>query len=883
MFMYTLYKETTTGAGYDFQPKTAGDYSFKFTEIGTYYLQVVAYDTTYDYVSAAKLTGAITVVGTGPRLDHITPSATSVQVGSVVQWTVYGETGEVGASGLTGTVSYEYSLYRASDDLIINTIRSSPVFAYTLTIPGNYNLRVRATDSVGTSAWIETGYLVSAYATPLVLSEVKVSTNLLTLGNSVTATAVVTGGYGALEYSWTVKKGTSTVKTGTTSEPTFTFKPTATGIYHFVCVVNDQASQSTGEITSVDVTVVAAEVFDITSITPSSTTGLTGKVISWTVKLTGGIGTKTVVYTISRNGSEILTSSITTSGSSVTVVYYPDTPGIYTIKAYAFDSEGTDTATKPFSCAIDIVVYDGSSLYLSDLVPSVSRLTKGGTVRWTFKFHNNVGGVLTTYTIYCDGNPVYTGKTTGKVIDYKIQEGKFGVYTISLSSVDVITKMTCSLSGGTVDYSYSGSLAVTATAVKTSLSAPGTAEWLLNVTGDPMGTLDITYTVSDGSNVVASGSTSALTISAYLAAAGTYTLTVVVTDATGRTATFTGAPVTVSGGSGTHMVITNLKPVTTEVRVGDKIVWTFGVSNATGTWSVNYKVMFTPAGSSTASAVKTASGVKTTSVEYTTTAEGTCYLMVQGTDDNGSTIWYTSDTVIIRAKINTALSVTVPTGTASCNVGDTITWSFSVLNPIGNYMVFYAIYRADKIMKMSSANDDSPILYVPNNPGLYSIKVYAMDSTGTKCTAKQSGNTDVTQAALPLDDLIISIPKVSHTYITSPTLVSWSFTVSSQMTDYHIRYKLYKFKGSSTVLMVDNTTTKNSFSIYLDETGNYYVTVQAIADDGSSLVSEIEQSEYVICNLPEELIEIVTPSLDPSFDPDAGIPEVPVIPEFDEE
>ena len=67
-YIYTLYKETTAGAGYAYQPKTAADFSFYFTEVGTYYLQVVAFDTVYDYVSAARVTGAIIVVGTGPRL-----------------------------------------------------------------------------------------------------------------------------------------------------------------------------------------------------------------------------------------------------------------------------------------------------------------------------------------------------------------------------------------------------------------------------------------------------------------------------------------------------------------------------------------------------------------------------------------------------------------------------------------------------------------------------------------------------------------------------------------------------------------------------------------------------------------------------------------------
>ena len=93
---------------------------------------------------------------------------------------------------------------------------------------------------------------------------------------------------------------------------------------------------------------------------------------------------------------------------------------------------------------------------------------------------------------------------------------------------------------------------------------------------------------------------------------------------------------------------------------------------------------------------------------------------------------------------------------------------------------------------------------------------------------------------------------------------------------------MYKVNGAAETLMIDNVTTKHFFSVFLDETGNYYAKVQAIATDGSGLVSQIEQSEYVVCNLPEELIEAVTPDLEPAFVPEISGPDVPELPAIPE-
>ncbi len=883
-FIYTLYKTTPSGSGYDYLPKTPGSYSFKFTETGTYYLQVVAQDTKYNYVSAAFVSKPIVVVGSGPRLSgDIIPNATLVPIDSTVQWTVYGETGEVGASGTTGNVTYEYSLYFNSTDLLINTVRSQPIFAYTLKQPGSYMLAVRATDEVGTTIWYNTGYLVVAYAQPVVMDSLTVSSALIDLGQSVTVKATASGGYKDLHYYWKVYKGASVIDSFDTDESTITYKPTASGIYHFSCEVRDQSSQTTGEVTTVDVTVSIPDPFDIDSITRTSTTGVTGKAISWKIKLVGGVGTKTIIYSIRQNGSVIYTSSATTTGSSVTAIFVPDQPGLYTIEAYGVDSESTYTLTNPASNTTPIVVYDGSSLYLSDLVPSVTKLTKGATVTWTFKFHNNQGGVKTSYNIYCDGSLVSSGATTGKIIQYKIANKAFGVYTIELFSEDVVTHKTCSLSGGAIDYSYSGPLTVTSLVpVKATLDAPGTAEWIYTLGGNPMGTIQTSYTVIDSlSNVVASGTTSAYTFSVYLSKGGTYKVTLVCTDDTGRTVTYTGGDVTVNASSSTNMIITNLKAVSTEVTASSPVTWTFGVKNVTGTWSAAYKVMFTPAGTTTTVEL-TGGNVTSPSITDSFTGLGKYYVKVQGKDDLGTTVWYESDVVTVKAAPNNALYVSVPTpNKASCKVGETITWTFSVNNPIGSYMVFYAVYEADKIMKMSSASDDSPISYVPNNPGYYSLRIYAMDSTATKCAPKESSETKVTQDTPSISSLLISVPTVSKTHVTSPQLVTWSFTVSSLTDDYIVSYQVYKVNGASTTLMIDNVTHKSSFSVYLDETGNYYATVQAKMLDGSSVVSQVEQSEYVVCNLPEELIEVVTPDLEPAFDPEISLPDFPAIPEIE--
>ena len=546
-FIYTLYKTTPSGTGYDYLPKTPGSYSITFTETGTYYLQVVAQDTKYDYVSAAYVSKPIVVVGTGPRIGDVVPNATLVQIGSTVQWTVYGETGSVGASGTTGSVTYEYSLYRKSDDLVINTLRSNPIFAYNLNVPGDYRLCVRGTDEAGTSVWYDTGYLVSAYAPPLVMESLTVSSALIELGETVTVTAKTHGGYKDLHYYWKVYKGSSMIDSFESDSPTIVYEPTVTGIIHFSCEVWDQSSQSTGEVTTVDVTVMTPAPFDITGITRTATKATTGKTIGWKIGLTGGQGTKTVLYTIFKNGSAIYSSSATTTGSSVTVTYFAEETGLYTIEAYAIDSKGKYTITNPFALTDAIVVYDGTSLYLSDLVGSPAKMTTGGTITWTWSHFNNKGGLKTTYTIFRDGTPVKTvSGFSGYIVKYTVKTGDFGKYTILIDSEDQVTGQTCSISGGLVDYSYSGALTFTSVVpVNASLSGPGYAEWLFTLGGDPMGKVNFTYeivgvvngTVASGSlSTTVSGSTASSSVKTFLSKGDTYTITLTATDDTPRAA-----------------------------------------------------------------------------------------------------------------------------------------------------------------------------------------------------------------------------------------------------------------------------------------------------------------------------------------------------------
>ena len=856
-YRYVLRQGSTTGTAVAVTGWTASStYSYSFTETGTYYLTVIARDAASPADMSPQFTApSVTVIGTGPVIGSVTASNYVVSTNTGVNWTVYNVNGGVGVTGADGPVTYTYELVK--DGSLLNSfVRSTYSFNYVLTAPGNYVLRVMATDKNGSSAWVSAG-VVTVVSAPPVISAVHASATVVQQGSKVTFTATVTGGYGAKTYYWALYHAGSVVESATTTTPSWTPTLNLTGAYMCQCEAVDSTGAKSGPMNSTNVVVEVPATFEIKSIKPTKAQVGINTSATWKVTIGGGIGKKTVRYVVYKDGMAYATSSGTTTGDTYTITHWVSDTGVFTVEAYAEDENGNVTVT--FVSPDSMLAIDPTSLTITSLTVSVNKIANPTTVTWNWKIENNQGGVRTYYKLIRNGTTaVYSGYTTGRVFQWKISA--YGIYTLEIYAVDVVTgKETPRVTGGEVTYGATGPVTITSpTAVKDTYVAPANIQWVWNVT-NTVGTVRTYYQVNKNGAAYSVASTTSSNLNLFVDEPGTYVIQVQAKDGSGRMSTVAyGDPITVTAAP-SGVTVNSITASPTTVKVGDPVTWTYTVKNGVGTVTGYWAVFDGSHGQVDAGSCAPGNY----SFSYTPMTPGTYTVQVQVVDSNGVSKMVEGGKVTVTPVPGGSLTVTAPTpNTTSATTGSPVTWNFSVSGASGDYRVYYLIKRNGSFYKTSGVTNATSITWPMTEDGTYDIQIEAVDGT----TAERSGvaygtaTVTVTGGVTPPGTFTMAIPQPTAATINVGGNAVWTLKFSNAEGNVHTYYDVL-LDGA---VQTHNATYGASISYPATVPGIYTLRLEAIDEATGNSSGTVYSASVTVKAIGGKGVEIEEPAETPA-------------------
>ncbi len=575
-------------------------------------------------VSGANVTGVPEVSGTygtlvNPTSTSVTCGVSPVVVGSSLTCIATVTDTSSTPSTPTGTVAFATSGSGSFGGSPCNLAGSGPSSScsatYSPTAVGTGTHTITATyspDAAHTSSFGTTPVTVKA----ALAADFTSSPAAPSVGQAVTFTSTVSGGTTPYSYSWTFGDG----GTSTAASPTHAYA--AGGTFTVALTVTDASSPVQSKTASHTVTIAATLAADFTSSPAHPTIGGT---VSFTSTVTGGTTPYSYSWTFGDGG--------TSTAANPTHAYA--TSGLFTVTLTVSDSS-TPAQSKTASHSVTV-----AGPVSADFASSPSAPTAGQTVTFT----STVSGGTAPYTYswtFGDGgtssaaNPTHAYATAG-------------VFTVTLMVTDSSTPAQSATASHTV--TVSGPLTADFTSSPVHPVIGGTVSFTSTVAGGT-GPYSYSWTFGDGGTSTAASPTHAYT------AAGTFTVTLTVTDSStpvqSKTASHT---VTVASALVASFTISPASPT-----IGQTVTFTSTVTG--GTTPYVYAWTFGDGGSS-----------NLPSPTHVYTAPGTYTVTLMVTDSSTPTQTRTA---------STPLTVTAPFAAdftfspSSPNVGQTVTFTSTV-------------------------------------------------------------------------------------------------------------------------------------------------------------------------------------------------------------
>ncbi|MES2704913.1 MAG: T9SS type A sorting domain-containing protein [Bacteroidota bacterium] len=271
--------------------------------------------------STAAVTSPSVTVNALPTITGITPSSTTLCVGTPLTLTASG------ASGTGSIVSYNWT---GPNSYSATTASGSTVFTTTATAEsGDYSVTVTYAGTGCISAAVVTAPSVTINALPT-LTGISASPGTLCVGTALTLTASGASGTGTPSYNWSGPNGyteTTAVNTAVLTATT----TAASGNYSVTVSYPGTGCTSAAAVTSPSVTVNALPT--VAGITPSTTDICTGTSLTLTAGAVTGTGTSTYNWsgpngysaTSATNTTSLTPATTAASGSYSLFVTYPGT------------------------------------------------------------------------------------------------------------------------------------------------------------------------------------------------------------------------------------------------------------------------------------------------------------------------------------------------------------------------------------------------------------------------------------------------------------------------------------------------------------------------------------------------------------------------------
>jgi hypothetical protein len=183
---------------------------------------------------------------------------------------------------------------------------------------------------------------------------------------------------------------------------------------------------------------------------------------------------------------------------------------------------------------------------------------------------------------------------------------------------------------------------------------------------------------------------------------------------------------TVSVAEVPELIISNVQPNKTSANVGDTLTWTATATGGSGALKYCFYVF------KNGTVVERGSYGTAKTYAYTPTAAGAYTVRVYVKDGAGTVA--TQDNA---AKVNVTASATpltissVKANKTSANTGESITWTATATGGSGTLKYCFYVFRNDTVVERGSYGTARTYTYTPQILGIYTVRVYVKDGTGT--------------------------------------------------------------------------------------------------------------------------------------------------------
>lgn len=707
---------------------TTAPYTFSWTPttVGTSVITARVTDSANVVVNSTAVSVTVSVA-----LPTVTISASSsVSVNTATTLTAT-------ATAPTGATVTQVQFLSGATVLGTGTLSSGQyTLSWTPTTTGSFSLTARVTDSNGNSVTSSAATVTVAAAVPTVSITSPTNGTAVPLGTSVNLVASATGNGGATVNRIDFLAGTTVVGTALPPANSFSWTPTATGIFALSARATDtNGATSTSTIVNVNVTGPSVAL----SAPTAGTTVTSGTAVTLTASTTV-VAPATVTKVEFFAGS---TLAGTATASPYSVDWTPSTSGSTSLTARITDSNGA-TAT---SSAVVVTVGAPAAPTVSVSAPSAGAVvTVGSSVSLTANATAGAGATIAQVQFLVGTTIVGTDTTAPYSVTWVPPTA--GNFSITAKVIDS-NNATVTSSAVSVTANAATSISLTAP-TNNSTATVGTA---IAVTASPapsLGNTVTSVTFFAGATQIGAAVTSApYTIAWTPSTAGTTSLTAQVLDSAGVTATSAAISVSVANSAPTVAITAPLAGAL--VTAGSNVTVTATANGGSGGATVS-QVQFL-AGTTVIATLAGTTGSSTYSTTWIPAVAGNFSLTARVTDSNGNTTTSTAVSVTATAAAAPTVSISAPLAGSVVTAGSTVTVSASATPGAGATVSQVQFFLGGTTLIGSSTTAVGglySISWVPSAAGSFSLTARVVDSASNSVTSNAVAVTAVAATSVAL-------------------------------------------------------------------------------------------------------------------------------------
>ena len=368
------------------------------------------------------------------------------------------------------------------------------------------------------------------------VTEVTVTPDPAAIGDTLTWTAAVSGGTGAIRYCFYVFQDGAVKERGSYGTAnTYTYTPTETGTW----TVRVYAKDSTGTVAALDnagaVTVTATRPLTVSDARADKTAAAIGDPITWTASASGGTAPYRYCFYVFKDGAVKERGSY---GAANTYTCTPTEAGTWTVRVYVKDASGT-VATLDKAGAVTVSA--ALPLTVTKATPGKTSASPGDPITWTAAASGGTAPYRYCFYVFKDGAVKERG-SYGTANTYTCTPTETGTWTVRAYGKDASGTVATLDKAGAVTVSAALPLTVSGAAPNTTSAHPGDPiTWTASASGGKAPFQYCIYVFRNG-KVCDRGTYGAACTHTYTPTeAGTYTVRAYVKDSSGTVVTLDNA------------------------------------------------------------------------------------------------------------------------------------------------------------------------------------------------------------------------------------------------------------------------------------------------------------------------------------------------------